>query len=489
MKRNVLPLLIAFSFAWPGFSFAESSVDELIQKLEDKGILNAQEAAQLKDNASTKEEDSQQKTFKTMLPDWINGIKITGDMRLRYQEQERKDPVVGGIWPHDRGRVRARLNIEDQINDKFKFVFGIGTDGTGGNNGSGVQMYNFSRSNNYSFGGNGANTTTQPSGNFAKDFIVLNKAYGEYKPNADWTIDVGKMDNPLWEPSSISGEKFLWDPNITPEGGSINYQKKINDSVTFFTTNTLFVLDDTGHSALDEWMYDDQVGIKGNVTEKTYFKLAGTWQGINNQDHQIGGQRSSDLTNTTLVSSGADATSTKCAPNFGTTLNSITNCYEYSYNALIAAVDLGINDPFGEMLPSFINIPQVGVRGEYIRNPESMIPSDQKNGWEMGWYLGNSALNGWGTWQLSMDYRVLEKDAEMDIFPDFDQYTGDTDIAGYRTELDVGIAKNVWMDFNFFDFHMYKPFVNDALLEYGGKDVTDTNAAEFLFQIDLNMKF
>jgi hypothetical protein len=195
------------------------------------------------------------------------------------------------------------------------------------------------------------------------------------------------------------------------------------------------------------------------------------------------------LTNTTLVSSGADATSKKCAPNFGTTLNSITNCYEYSYNALIAAVDLGINDPFGEMLPSFINIPQVGVRGEYIRNPESMIPSDQKNGWEMGWYLGNSALNGWGTWQLSMDYRVLEKDAEMDIFPDFDQYTGDTDIAGYRTELDIGLAKNVWMDFNFFDFHMYKPFVNDALLEYGGKDVTDTNAAEFLFQIDLNMKF
>ena len=89
-----------------------------------------------------------------MLPDWVSGIKLTGDMRLRYQEQERKSTGNPNYAPHDRGRVRARLNFEDQINDKIKFVFGIGTDGTGGNNGAGASMYNFSRSNNYSFGGN-----------------------------------------------------------------------------------------------------------------------------------------------------------------------------------------------------------------------------------------------------------------------------------------------------------------------------------------------
>ena len=82
-------LCMAIIFAWQGFSFADSSVDALIQKLEDKGILNKQEAAQLKDNFD-KEQDSQQTTFKSMLPDWVSGIKITGDMRLRYQEQERK---------------------------------------------------------------------------------------------------------------------------------------------------------------------------------------------------------------------------------------------------------------------------------------------------------------------------------------------------------------------------------------------------------------
>jgi len=487
MKRNVFILIVANFLAWQGLSYADSSVDALIQKLEDKGVLTQQEASQLKDQVSDKEQASQQATFKSMLPDWINGFKITGDMRLRYQDQERGS--INQDNPHDRGRVRARLNIEDQINDKIKFVFGVGTDGTGGNNGSGTSLYNFNRSNNYSFGGNGSNTSNIPSGSFDKDFIVLNKAYAEYTPMADLKVDVGKMDNPIWEPSSISTERFLWDPNITPEGGAIQYQKKINDYITPFTTDGVFVVNDTSHSTLDTWMYFNQVGLKGNPTEKTYYKLAGTWYDISNPDHQLMSTRGTDLTNTTLVNTGSAATSVKCGAGYGTSINSTTECYEYSYNALVGAIDLGINDPFGESLP--IYIPQMGVRGEVIRNPQRKIPSDQKNGWEMGAYIGNSALNGWGTWQLSGDYRVMEQNAWMDIFPDFDQYTGDTDVAGTRFELDIGLMKNVWFDFNIFDMHVYKPFYNNALAAYSGGNPNITNASnkEILYQADINMKF
>lgn len=428
-----------------------------------------------------------------MLPDWISNIKLTGDFRLRYQSQDR-DITAGSDYPHDRGRIRARLNFEDQINDKIKFVFGVGTNGTGGNNGNGQPMYNFSRSNNYSFGGLGANTTGQPTGAFAKDFLVLNKAYAEYKPNADWTIIAGKMDNPIWEPSSISGEKFLWDPNITPEGGAIKFQHKINDYITPYTNDAVYTIYDEGHSYEDIWEYINQVGVKGNLSDKVYYNLAGSWQDISNPLNAvpISFQRSNDLTNTTLVND--------CAHGQGTSGYSLgTECYEYSYNALVGAVDLGMNDPFGDMnLP--IYIPQIGVRGEVIHNPESRIPSDQKNGWEMGGYVGNSALNGWGTWQASADYRVLEQNAEMDIFPDFDQYTGDTDIKGVRTELDIGLAKNVWMDFNFFRFQMYKEFYNPALgyaangtgtstVSAGNPNITNYKNPEYLFQIDLNMKF
>ena len=40
-------------FAWQGMSFASSSVDALIQKLEDKGILTDQDANQLKGEISS----------------------------------------------------------------------------------------------------------------------------------------------------------------------------------------------------------------------------------------------------------------------------------------------------------------------------------------------------------------------------------------------------------------------------------------------------
>lgn len=489
MKRNVFVLVLANLLISQGPSYAASSVDALIQKLEDKGILTSQDAAQLKDEIAEKEQTSQQSTFKSLSPSWLNGLKISGDMRLRYQSQERDVFHSTPINPHDRGRVRARLNLEDQINDKIKFVFGIGTDGTGGNNGSGTSLYNFNRSNNYSFGGNGSNTSNIPSGSFDKDFIVLNKAYAEYTPTADWKIDIGKMDNPIWEPSSASTERFLWDPNITPEGGVIQYQKKINTYITPFTTDGVFVINDTGHSVLDTWMYFDQVGIKGSPTEKTYYKLAGTWYDITNQSHQLMSTRGNDLTNSTLVNSGAGATTAKCAAGYGTSINGTTECYQYSYNALVGAIDLGINDPFGDSLPVYI--PQTGVRGELIRNPESKIPSDQKNGWEMGAYVGNSAINGWGTWQLSGDYRVMERDAWMDVFPDFDQYTGDTNVAGSRWELDIGLMKNVWFDFNIFDMHVYKKFHNDALAAYasGNPNITNSPNREILYQADINMKF
>ena len=114
--------------------------------MEDKGILTDQDAAQLKGEIAYNEQTSQQTTFKTMIPDWVNNLKLSGDFRLRDQIQVRKVPggtfAGGNNFDQNRGRLRARLNFEDQINDKVKVVVGIATDrGT-------------PRSNNYTFGGN-----------------------------------------------------------------------------------------------------------------------------------------------------------------------------------------------------------------------------------------------------------------------------------------------------------------------------------------------
>jgi hypothetical protein len=175
MKRISLTLMTAMIFSWQGLSFASSSVDALIQKLEDKGILTSQEANQVKGEIASNEKTSQETTFKSLQPDWLNSMKITGDFRLRDQLQVRKTKQASGVdnLDRNRGRIRARLNIEDQINDKVKVIFGIATNGESGT------FPGNDRSNNITFGGNAGT-----EGSFNKSALVLNKAYAIDTPAA-----------------------------------------------------------------------------------------------------------------------------------------------------------------------------------------------------------------------------------------------------------------------------------------------------------------
>jgi len=452
MKKIVLTLTAAMIFAWQGMSFASSSVDALIQKLEDKGILTAQEANQVKGEISSNEKTSQETTFKSMLPDWLNSMKLTGDFRIRDQYQRRK--VASGTdishLAQNRVRIRARVNFEDQVNDKVKVIVGLATDGE---NSSGVGN---PRSNNITLGGNATG-----EGTFNKSTIVLNKAYAVYTPASWATIMGGKMDNPIWEPASL-----LWDPDITPEGGAVQFQKRLNDYVTPFSTNAIFILKDstpttaTSGFRTDPYMFISQEGIKGNLTEKLYYKAAGSFYNVSNPNHFP------------LDFKNATNTLSTTAP---------TTDYSYNFYLIGGAVDFGINDPFGELLPSPIYIPQVGVFGQFFKN---LDPSHQNSAWQMGVYMGSSAINGFGTWKLQSYYKVLERDSWLDALPDDDFYSGDTGVCGWRNELDLGLAKNVWFTMAYFHTNVFKHFVESA-----GSTALNGSAPEDLFQMDLNFKF
>jgi hypothetical protein len=477
MKKIVLLLTAVLIFGWQGLSFADSSVDSLIQKLEDKGILTDQEAAQLKGQISSNEQSSQQATFKSMLPDWVSGLKISGDFRFRDQLQVRKVEGGSSSQAHDnfeqnRARIRARLNFEDQINDKVKVIVGIATDG------------GTARSNNYTLGGS---TSASKDGianldSFGKPQLVLNKAYAVYTPNDMITVMGGKMDNPIWEPANAS---FFWDPDITPEGGAIQVQKKLNDFVTPFAEGAILVLHDQTPTAsstsvtengtattypatkTDPFMTVIQGGIKGNLTDKVYYKAGVTWYDVNNPSNLIPTE-SLGINSTVLNQSG-------------------TSVLKYNFNnVFVEGADIGINDPFGELLPSPIYIPQIGVFGDFAQN---QAQGDQQNkAWEAGVYTGNSALNGWGTWKLQSYYKVLERDSWLDELPDDDFYSGYTNTKGWRSEMDIGLAKNVWFTVSYFHTDIFKkiPGISNEPLSASNPV---SSAPEDLFQWDLNFKF
>jgi hypothetical protein len=282
-----------------------------------------------------------------------------------------------------------------------------------------------------------------------------------YTPNAYITLLGGKMDNPMWEPATL-----LWDPDITPEGGAIKLEKKLNDYVTPFATEGVFILKDQAPSSSIRTMpyvMASQAGIKGNLTEKAYYKVAATYYDVHDPAHLV-------LDNS--LSTNLNGTNAGAAQ------------YGYGHHPIVGSIDLGMNDPFGELLPSPLYVPQIGVFGQYLRNPNA--PSHMNAGWQMGAYMGNSSINGFGTWKLQSYYRVLERESWLDAFTDDDFYSGDVNTAGMRSQLDIGLAKNVWFTLSYFNTHIFK--TNDTV---AGSDIAafSQKAPESLFQADLNFKF
>jgi len=367
--------------------------------------------------------------------------------------------------------LRARLNFEDQINDKVKVIVGIATNGE---NSAGLGN---PRSNNLTFGGN--NTGENP---FYKSTIVLQKAYAIYTPTSWATLEGGQMDNPIWEPVT-GNSQLLWDPNITQQGGAVLLQKRLNDYVTPWATSTMFVLDDAAPSTsatafkTDPYMYVEQGGIKGNLTEKVYYKAGISYYGVSNPDRVVFSNRPS-------------STSTTSPTNNTNSTNGTGSQYTYGYYLIGGALDLGMNDRFGELLPSPIYIPQIGVVAQFYEN--NGAPSSAGNkAWELGGYVGSSQLNGWGTWKLTSVYKVLERNAWLDVFPDADDYNGATDTAGIRTQLDLGLAKNTWLTLTYYHVNVFKDI---SALSYAGSGPAPLtaysgSAPENLYQIDLNFKF
>lgn len=463
MKKIVLTLTVVMFLAGQAPSFAGSSVDTLIQKLQDKGILTTQEALQIKGEIASNEKSVADASFKSLLPDWLNSMKFSGDFRLRDQLERRKIPG-GSASSHlyrNRGRFRTRLNLEDQVNDKLKVIFGLSTNGE-----NSIGMGN-PRSNNITFGGNNGT-----EGSFNKPTVVINKAYAVYSPASWATLTGGKMDNPIWEPANL-----LWDSDITPEGGSAKLEKKLCDYATPFVSTSFFVLKDASPSTsstafkTDPFMYNIQGGLKGNLTEKLYYKGALSYYRVNNPNRVALDFRPSASgtsgTNNTNTSSGGGGQ------------------YIYGFNLLGGAAEFGLNDPFGEMLPASFYISQIGVLGQYFENT---TPSKQNAAWQMGVYIGSSQLNGWGTWKFSSYYKVLERDSWLDSFTDDDFYGGATDTKGFKTQLDIGLAKNTWFTMSWFHTNVYKHIPN--LLNGASNDIAYSRSApEELFQMDLNFKF
>ena len=132
MKK--LLLLICFGVL---FVFINSTavfagqVDILIEKLVQKGILTNSEAKQMVKEIGREEKATKEKMEKIAaeaakkaapyayeLPDWINRVKFSGDLRLRHDTQWRE--TEDDKYSRNRERFRVRLGADVKITDTTK---------------------------------------------------------------------------------------------------------------------------------------------------------------------------------------------------------------------------------------------------------------------------------------------------------------------------------------------------------------------------------
>ena len=198
---------------------AQSSVDALLNKLEQKGVLTVDEAKELKaENAADQTNaisDMSLSRFK--MADSIKGMQLYGDLRFRYEYRgvanAQRPPNYIGNWPgvysRERMRYAFRFGVRGDLFDDFSY-------------GVRLETSNNPRSPWDTFGNNSTGGSATPSDKNSSG-IYLGQAFLNYHPEGWYEMTVGRMPMPLYT------TPMVWDSDINPEGAFEKIKYTIND--------------------------------------------------------------------------------------------------------------------------------------------------------------------------------------------------------------------------------------------------------------------
>ncbi len=383
-------------------SHAQSSVDALLNKLEQKGILTVDEAKELK---SENQMDSAADFNKAMnskfqMPDWITSYKLYGDFRGRYDEQTTDSSA---IVDRDRFRYRLRVGLTVDMKDNLEVGFRLGS----GDNSTGSPS-------------NPLSNNQTMAGNASKKPLYIDTAYGRWTPVNDgtWMVagTIGKMVQPF------DASYMLFDPDYTPEGGALQISYKLNDKQSLRFNSAALVLDEIKSSSHDPFMYGGQL-----LWDAKWTSRIGTTLGIS----------AYDIVNRGNLSTAYDT-------NLGNTLVPGNTAFMYNFNPIVGSGSVTYTlDRF----PLYPGAFPIKLAGEYLYNPGA--PNNNVGYWG-GLTLGKSGKKG--TWDISYRYQRLEADAWWDQIVDDDNaaafptsattagLAGGTDVQGHLVKFNYSLA-------------------------------------------------
>ncbi len=393
-------MMLAFGIA---SVVSAGEVDILVQKLVEKGILSPaegdkilketkQEAAKEKEQAIKEAKAIAAKEVAagmySIVPEWVQKTKLSGDFRLRYEWADRS-----GSDQRHRFRFRVRLAMDTKIAETLKFTFGIA-------------------------GGPNDPRSTDQTFNDVESHKQLNidLAYVTWTPYTWVNVFGGKMRNPIY-----TVDELVWDQDIRPEGVAAQFNRKLSDDLSVFLNSGVFILGENAQSNNNPYMFVIQPGIDWRITECTKLKYAIGWTDFPNIKDKP-----------KLNYSAKTNTYNKDAKG--------NPFYKYDYNLITMNGELGFKNPFHNLMN------YAALFGEFTHNTSAK----NNYGFLTGFLFGDEKATDKGRWQFRYFYERLESDANLDVMPNSNFYGGATGVYGHKAAFSYGLMKNVWVQWNYY---------------------------------------
>jgi hypothetical protein len=358
------------------------SVDTLLDKLVDKGVLSVKEANELREE--TDKDFTKAYAAKNGMPEWVTALKFNGDVRGRY-ESFYYDNAAG--VDRQRFRYRLRFGAVATLSDGFEAGLRL-TSSEAASGGSGGDPIS-------------GNSTFQDNG--SKKLIYLDLAYAKWTPvrNEDWlgSFTIGKMENPF-----VFSDLFF-DGDYTPEGVALQLSYNLSEAHSLKANGGAFALDELGAQSEDPYMYGGQVRLESAWNKHWSSSVGVAWMAIANEQALAG------TVGGAVPVPDQNRGNTR-GPSADPSVGALVNALVYDFHPVIADASVTYTlDEFWNYKAPF----PIKFGGDFVSNPNAG-PDNQ--GWSAGVLFGKAGKKG--LWEFGYRYKYLEADAWYEELVDSD---------------------------------------------------------------------
>jgi Putative porin len=420
-------------------------------------------------------------------PDWLRSIKLSGDFRLRAQEDlfgsgnveasvidyqvanEKHSDLNASINTIDdraRLRNRLRLQLDAKVNDAIDFHTRLAT-------------------------GNALDpvSTNQTLGSYGeKQAIAVDQAFAEgHFLSNQLGVKVGRM------PSPFSATDLVWDSDLAFEGiagaWTISPKKSDERGMPGTLLAGVFPIQEIELSSQDKWLYALEAGFNWVQINNNRFHAAIGYYAFDN----ISGEKN------ILDSKLTDFTAPKNMQR-GNSVFNIRNSRAPSSADELFALASGFNDLDLTLTYDVAlgNSKHLMLTADYVKNlgydTEKVSARVDKTNYEaqvdcykfeVVWGVPKPSKPG--DWNAGFAYRHLERDAVLDAFTDSDFLQGGTDNKGYVLSGEYAVLNNTSIKLNFLSASSINPVAKSEAANSKTAKAIDFDSDSV--QLDLNVKF